>query len=65
MAHGVIGAIGELVLLPVEEEHVQKNECAITLHHNTEEIAVTLMDLMMKNPKTATTQPVLVYKSFS
>ena len=55
---------GELVPLPVEEEHVQKSDSVITLHHKTEEKAVILMDLLMKNLKVVTAEIVLVYESF-
>ena len=52
---------GEVAPLLVAEERVQKNESVITLPHNTEETAVILMDLLMKNPRVVTAELVLVY----
>ena len=56
---------GKLVLLPVEEGHVQKGDSAIILRHKTEEKAVIPMDLVMKNRKVVIGEHVLVYESFS
>ena len=64
MVIGVHGTSGDLVLLPVAEEHVQKCDSAIILRHKTEENTVILMDLLMKYRKVVTAELVLVYKYF-
>jgi hypothetical protein len=64
MVIGVLGKHGDLVLLPVVKEHIQKTESAIILPQNMEEQAVTLMDLLMKSPKVVTAELVLVYEFF-
>ena len=65
MVIGVHGTSGELVLLPVAEEHVHKGASAIILRHKTEEKAVIPMDLVKKNRKVVIGDHVLVYESFS
>ena len=64
MVIGVLGKHGDLVLLPVVEEHIQETESVIILPQNMEEQAVTLMDLLIKSPKVVTPELVLVYKFF-
>ena len=64
MVNGVLGKNGELALLPVVEEPVRKKESVTTLPHKTEEKAVILMDLMMKNPKVVIVELVRVHESF-
>ena len=64
MGNGALGETGDLVLLPVVVERVPKNEIVIILPQLMEEKAVTLMDLLTKNPKVVTAMLVLVYDSF-
>jgi hypothetical protein len=61
MVIGVLGKHGDLVLLPVVEEHIQETESVIILPQKMEELAVTLMDLLIKSPKVVTAELVLVY----
>ena len=60
MVNGVLGASGDLVPLPVTEERVPNLEIVTTPLHRMEEIAVTLMGLLMKNPKAVIAELVLV-----
>ena len=56
MVFGVLGENGNLVLLLAAEELVHKSEVVITQRLKTEEKAVPMTDLPMRNPKVATAE---------
>ena len=65
MVIGVHGESGELVLLSVVKEHVQRRGIVITLSQRMEGKVVMLMGLLMENPKVVTADLVVVYNYFS
>ena len=56
MVFGVLGENGNLVLLLVVEELVDKSEVVITHRLKTEEKAVPMTDLPMRNLKVVTAE---------
>ena len=62
MVLGVLGEPGDLVPSIVVLVDVPKNDSVIIQPQRTEEKAVTLMDLVIRNLKTVTAEIALVYK---